>query len=73
LVNNSDSNSFLAAVRENLIFDLTVHRRIPRLQRSNASDGRRAAQLPEIEVENSYPTNLALALQGGRSVGPPLL
>src|SRR5580704_2279065 len=59
------SNTFAQAVRENLVFDLAVHQRIRRLQRSYWSDGLRAFQLLNVEVGDSDPADLAFALQGG--------
>ena len=49
-----------------LVFDLAVDQRVSRLQRSNGSQGLRAAQLLDIEVGNPNPAHFTLPLQGGK-------
>src|SRR4029077_9368698 len=62
---NDHPNSLTQAVGQKFVFDLAMYQRIPRLQRSNWSNGLGALQLLDIAVGESNPTYLAFALQVG--------
>ena len=62
---NDDANALTQAVGQNLVFDLTVYQRIPRLQRSYGRYGLGTAELLNREVRDSNPAYLAFALQVG--------
>src|ERR1700691_2209017 len=62
---NDHTDSFMQAVRQDVLFDFTVYQRVRWLQRGYGSDGLRAFYLWDAEIGDSDPSHLAFVLQGG--------